>query len=149
MVSPELIRRYPAFSGLTMEEVTTLAMAAQQIDAQEGHWFFKAGDELHVMYLVVEGSVGIVVELPRQEVLTSTVGAGDIFGWSGLLAPYETMAGAKALGQCQVVRFDCQPIRAAFESNYHFGYVMMERVAQVVRQRMRDLRTEALPCYAS
>jgi CRP/FNR family cyclic AMP-dependent transcriptional regulator len=149
MISPELIRRYPAFSGLTMEEVTILARAAQQLDVEEGHWFFREGEQLNVMYLVVEGSVGIMVELPRQEVLTSTVGPGEIFAWSGLLPPYETTAGAKALSQCQVVRFDCQPIRAAFESDCHFGYVMMERVAQVVRQRLRNLRTEALPCYAS
>jgi CRP/FNR family cyclic AMP-dependent transcriptional regulator len=149
MISPELIRRYPAFSGLTMEEVTILARAAQQVDVEEGHWFFREGEQLNVMYLVVEGSVGIMVELPRQEVLTTTVGPGEIFAWSGLLPPYETTAGAKALSRCQVVQFDCQPIRAAFESDCHFGYVMMERVAQVVRQRLRNLRTEALPCYTS
>jgi len=147
MVSPELLRRFPLFGGLTIEQINTLAMAAEEISVEPGHWFFRQDEELHDLYLVLEGQVGIVVELPRQEVVTSTVGPGDVFGWSGLVPPHETTAGAKALTPGRVVRFDCQRIRSTFPEDWQFGCLMMEKMAQVIRERLRDLRMEALPAY--
>jgi CRP-like cAMP-binding protein len=149
MISPEVIRRFPLSAGLSAEQIAQLAMTADQLEVENGHWFFRQDQELHAMYLVLEGHVGIVVELPRQEVVTSTVGAGEVFGWSGLVPPYETTAGARAMSSCRVIRFDCRRIRQAFEADCRFGYVMMERMAQTVRQRMRDLRIEALPAYVT
>ncbi len=149
MVSPELIRRYELFGGLNMDEVTMLAVAAEELQAEQGTWFFRQDQELHDMYLVIEGHVGIVVELPKQEVVTSSVGPGELFGWSGMVPPHETTAGAKATSPCRVVRFDCRRIREGFEADWHFSYLMMEKIAQTIRQRLRNLRVEALPCYAS
>lgn len=147
MISPELLRRYPLFGGLTIDQITALAMAAEEIEVEEGCWFFRQDQELHELYLVLDGQVGIIVELPRQQVVTSTIGPGDIFGWSGLVPPHETTAGAKAMTRCRVVRFDCQRIRNTFPSNWQFGCLMMEKMAQVIRERLRDLRMEALPAY--
>ncbi|MGQ9502090.1 MAG: cyclic nucleotide-binding domain-containing protein [Anaerolineae bacterium] len=147
MVSPELLRRYPLFGGLTIDQITALAMAAEEIEVGEGCRFFRQDQELHELYLVLDGQVGIIVELPRQQVVTSTIGPGDVFGWSGLVPPHETTAGAKAMTRCHVVRFDCQRIRNTFPSNWQFGCLMMEKMAQVIRERLRDLRMEALPAY--
>jgi CRP-like cAMP-binding protein len=149
MISPELIRRYPLSAGLTLEHVTTLAMAAEVQQVEEGHWFFRQDQELHEMYLVLEGQVGIIVELPREEVVTSSVGPGDVFAWSGLVPPHETTASGRALTACRVVRFDCRRIRESFEADPRFGYLMMEKMALTVRQRLRDLRIEALHCFAA
>ena len=147
MISPEVIRRFPLSAGLNPEQLTQLAMAAEELEVEEGQWFFHQDQELHSMYLVLEGHVGIVIELPRQEVVTTSVGAGEVFGWSGMVPPHETTAGARAMSACRVVRFDCRRVRQAFETDCRFGYIVMERMAQIVRQRMRDLRTEALPAY--
>jgi CRP-like cAMP-binding protein len=149
MISPELIRRYPLSAGLTPEHVTTLAMAAEVQQVEEGHWFFRQDQELHDMYLVLEGQVGIVVELPRQVVVTNSVGPGDVFAWSGLVPPHETTASGRALTASRVVRFDCRRIRESFEADPRFGYLMMEKMAQTVRQRLRDLRIEALHCLVA
>ncbi len=147
MISPELIRRYELFGGLSIDQINILAMAAEEITVDAGHWFFRQDEELHDLYLVLEGHVGIVMELPRHEVLTSTIGPGEVFGWSGMVPPHETTAGAKALSRCRVVRFDCRRIRDAFPSDWQFGCLMMEKVAHVIRERMRNLRMEALPAY--
>ncbi len=161
MISPELLRRYPVFAGLTHENIVTLANAAEELTAGKEHQFFREGDQLHEMYLVVEGIVGIVMELPAKNVthsvanqltnefktedaVLSAVGPGEIFGWSGLVAPHETMAGAKALTPCRVVAFDCTVLTEAFKSDCEFGMIMMQKTAQVIRGRLRDLRMESL-----
>lgn len=146
MISPELVRRYPFFAGLNMEQITTLAKAADELSVEPGHYFFKEGEELSCFYIIYEGQVGIVVNLPSlgKEVAVSTLGPGDMFGWSALVPPYETTAPAKAMTRCRVFCFDCRAIRAGFSQDWQFAYIMMERTAQIIRERLRDLRIESL-----
>lgn len=163
MISPEIIRRYPFFAGLNFEQIETLARAAEEVHTEEGHYFFHEGDELHAFYLVLEGAIAVVIELPDQElaanqsvanqltgelatkeVVVSTVGTGDIFGWSGLVAPYIATAGAKAITRCRVIQFDTKKLCKIFEEDPRFGYLMILKAAQVVRERLRDMRIESL-----
>lgn len=146
MISPELIRRYALFADLDWEQIVALAMAAEEQEAAAGEYFFREGEELNRFYLMVEGKAAIVVELPGQdrEVIVGTVGPGEMFGWSALVAPHSSTAHTRALTRCRVVAFDCRPLREQFERDPRFGYLMMEKAAQVIRQRMRDSRIEGL-----
>ncbi len=161
MVSPELIRRYPFFAGLNYQHIVTLAKVADEQSVETGHYFFHEGDEMGHFYLVVEGAVAVIVEVPDQDVAheisgqltgklktrdvtVSTVGTGDVFGWSGLIPPYQSTAGAKAIMPCRVLVFDCRELRPIFEEDCRFGYVMTQKAAQVIRERLRDTRIESL-----
>ena len=149
MVSPELLRRYPFFAGLDMDQITILAKAAEEMRVEEGHYFFHEGDELDHFYLMVEGAVAIVIELPEQdkEVVISTIGPGEVFAWSGLVPPHQATASGKAMTSCRVVAFDCRELREEFEKDCRFGYLMMQKAAQVIRQRLRDTRIQSLAYY--
>ena len=97
MVSIELLRRYPFFVGLSQENMAALAKSADEISVDEGHYFFHEDDEMENFYLVLEGAVAIVFEVPAKDVkhkiseqftrdmktrdiTISTVGSGDVFG---------------------------------------------------------------------
>jgi CRP-like cAMP-binding protein len=161
MVSPELIRRYPFFAGLDYDHIVKLAKVADEETVETGHYFFHEGDELMVFYLVLEGAVAIVLEIPdrdveqqiagqltgelkTKDVTTSTVGTGDVFGWSGLIPPHTSTASAKAVTPCRVVVFDCEELGKIFEEDCRFGYTMAQKGAQVIRERLRDMRIESL-----
>jgi CRP-like cAMP-binding protein len=162
VVSPELIRRYPFFAGLDLDQINTLAQAATERSVDEGHRFFREGDQLDEFYLLVEGSVAVVMEVPDREVamqdisgqitgemqmkdiVVSGVGTGDIFGWSCLVPPYQASAGAVATTPCRVVAFDGRKLLEAFDDDCRFGYVMTQRVTTVMRERLRDMRIESL-----
>lgn len=161
MVSPELIRRYAFFAGLDYAYLVQLARVAQERTVDEGHHFFHEGDELESFYLVLEGAVAIVLEVPDQDVkqeisgqltgkvktkdvIVSTVGTGDVFGWSGLIPPHTATAGAKAVTSCRVVAFDREGLRQAFEKDCQFGLMMTQKGAQVIRERLRDMRIESV-----
>ena len=141
MVSPELLRRYPFFSGLSHDYLMKLAKMSEEIAADAGHYFFHEDDDLDKFYLTLEGAVAIVIELPEKDVLhkvsdqflrelktkdviVSTVGSGDIFGWSGLISPFRATAGAKAVTDCRVVAVRIQDLRDLFEKDCEFGLVM-------------------------
>ena len=161
MVSPELIRRYPFFGGLSYEELELIARAGQEQTVATDHRFFSEGDELAAFYLVVEGAVAIVMAVPDRDtaqtvagqltgriatcdVTVSTVGTGEVFGWAALVAPNAATAGAKAVTPCRVVAFDVAALRPAFEGNWHFAYMLTQKMAQVISDRLRDIRIETL-----
>jgi CRP-like cAMP-binding protein len=146
MVSPELIRRYPFFTGLNIDQVVTLAKAASEETVEIGHYFLHEGEQLDHFYFVLEGEVAIVIELPSQdrEVVTSTIGPGEVFAWSALVPPHSSTANVKAVAPCRVIAFDCRELWPAFEKDCRFGYLMMQKTAQVIRERLQCLRTESL-----
>ena len=161
MVSTELLRRYPFFAGLSRDHLNTLAKISDEITVEEDDYFFHEDDELESFYIVLEGAAAIVFRLPERDVqhkiadqfarefktrdvVLSTVGTGDIFGWSGLVPPYRATAGAKAITRCRVIAVGSRDLVSIFEQDYRFGYVMTQKAAQVIRDRLRDLRIESL-----
>ena len=114
MVSPELIRRYPFFGFLNHDQRIVVAKAATEQTSPAGHRFFDEGDELNEFRLVVEGAVSIAIpvtdsersqdvsgqltgDMKTTDLTVSTVGTGDIFGWSALIPPTIATAGAITL----------------------------------------------------
>jgi CRP/FNR family cyclic AMP-dependent transcriptional regulator len=161
MISPELIRRYPFFAGLNHDYVGTLAKLADEVSVEAGHSFFREGDEVKKLYLVVEGAVAIVIQVPDREaeqplagqltgklttkgITVSTVGTGGLFAWSALIPPYEATASAQALTPCRAIALDCEELRSLFEEDRNLAYLMTLKAAQIVRRRLRDIRIETL-----
>ena len=161
MISPELIRRYPFFAGLSHSQIVTLAQVADEISVPAGHYFFHEEDELNHFYLNVEGEVVVVIDLPKpgvtyklsellthqfqtNDVVVIAIGPGEIFGWSALVPPHNATSSGKTLTSCRVITFDCRQLRQSFEEDCQFGYLMMQKAAQVIRSRLRQLRTESL-----
>jgi len=161
MISTELLRRYPFFSGFTHDNLLKLAGAGTEMQVDSGHYFFHEGTELDRFFLLVEGAVNIIMELPvqnvvhpvsgqmtgqlaTQDVVVTNVGPGDIFGWSGLVPPHAATSGARATAPCRVVAFDCPTLLQAFEADCRFGYLMLQKIVQVTRARLQDLRVESL-----
>ncbi len=161
MVSTQLLQRYPFFAGLSHDRIVALAEAAEEVSVDAGHFFFHEDDELDHFFVTTEGEVAIVMELPdrgvehtlarqfnrnyqTRDVIITTVGSGDVFGWSGLVPPHTCSAGAKALTPCRVIAFDCAALEEVFKQDGGLSYQMTERTAQVIRARMRAMRTMML-----
>lgn len=161
MVSPELLRRYPFFAGMSHDNIVTMANAAEEQVVEAGHVLFRSDEPMSFFYLVLDGEVGIVMELPDQaveqpvsgqltgslltrDVVLSTVGPGEVFGWSALVPPFTASATAKALAPCRALAFRCAPLMSAFEEDCRFGYMVMQKAAQVIRERLHDMHIQSL-----
>jgi len=161
MVSPELMRRYPFFGKLSRDQLDKLAQVGHELSMESGHYFFHEGDELVQFYVVLEGEVGIIVDLTddrvdqplsgqltgeiiTREIVTSRVGPGEMFGWSALVLPHTATSSCKALSPCRVMGFDCKQLHQMFEEDCRFGYVMLLKATKIIRARLRSLRIELL-----
>jgi len=165
MVSPELIRRYPFFACLSHDQLIAVAKSATEQMSPAGHRFFEEGDELSEFRLVVEGAISIAIpvtdselshevsgqltgEMKTRDLTVSTVGTGDIFGWSALIPPTNATAGAVALTPCRTIGFDCESLKSSFKRDPEFALLMSQKAAQVIRERLRDRRIESLSSRA-
>ncbi len=150
MISPEVIRRYPFFAGLSLGQISTLAKVADEKNVESGHVFLSEGDEVPYLYLIEEGTVSVLIELPTKdrEIEVGTVGPGEVFAWSALVPPHTATATVKATTRCRVVAVDCRKLLEAFEQDYQFGYVMMTKAAQVTRDRVAAMTIEVLAYFA-
>jgi CRP-like cAMP-binding protein len=161
MISPELLRRYPFFSCLSHDQITTLAMAGEELTVEAGHYFFHEGDKLRNLFFVIEGEIEIGVRMPdrsveqdvREQIMgnfiekyvsVSSITPGQIFAWSAMIPPNESTASAKAVVPCRVAVFDGEELMQAFQDDCPFGYLMLQKIAVVVRQRLRDMRIQSL-----
>lgn len=161
MLSTEVLRRYPFFAGLSQEDLDTLSKVATQYPYEAQQYIFHEGDELNTFYLVVEGAVGIVVGVTDRDqeqkvaeqlvgnfnnksVTVSTVNEGQVFGWSALVPPHRSTAGAKAITSCRIVAFNCELLRPSFDADCRFAYLMLLKAARIIRERLRDRRIESL-----
>ncbi len=158
MVSPELLRRFPLFAGLDADQIMKLAKASDELTVEADHCFFRKGDELDTLYIVLEGEVGSVIELiekgqpaiiasfseRNREIVVSTIGAGGVFAWSALVPPHTATTMVKARTASRLLAIDCVDLRNQFATDPHFGFIMMQRAAQGLRDRLRDMRMETL-----
>jgi len=161
MVSPEMIRAYPFFSGFSMDEVAELSMAARELKVDSGHVFFTENQEIHHFYLIRNGKVAITLAIPsrktnhsfQQQILRelatedlsiSTLQNGEMFGWSAIIPPHVTTAAVKAIVPTSVIEFDYQLLTPVFEENCTMGHLLVLKAAQVVRDRLRNLRIELI-----
>jgi len=165
MLTVKMIRWSPFFAGLSEEQIAHIARAAKEIDVGTGHIFFSEGDTIDTFYLVQEGTVNITINIPDREqehtyidqltrnmsmepVTVTTIGVGDIFGWSALIPPHESTATAISATHCRVIAVDCKSLLSAYEQDCEFHNLMVIKAAQTVRRRLRDMRIESLAFVA-
>jgi len=151
VISNEMISRYPFFADFNYDQISLLASIAEGVMINTGEYIFHEGDNLCCFFIVIEGAVGVVYEVPQKEgqvpkedVLFSAIGPGGAFAWSALIPPHKATASTKALSPCWLISFDCSKLIENFETDFEFGYRMLMKVAQISRDRLRDTRIESL-----
>jgi CRP-like cAMP-binding protein len=165
MISPELLRRYTFTAGISQEKIVELAQIGKEITIEAGYYFFREGEKVDNLYLVVEGEVAIILEIPdrgrktpvseqlageivSKDIVVSTIATGNPFGWAAIIPPSESYMAAKAMQTCNVVAFDAKELHALFEADSQFAYHMILQAAQILRKQLRDLSIETLAFVA-
>jgi CRP/FNR family transcriptional regulator, cyclic AMP receptor protein len=145
MISPETLRRFSLFAGLDPAWFKDIAMVGEEVKLAQGEWLFHEGDDADALYLVLNGSVELKINLDVQssrQADISTVSAGEVIGWSALVEPEVYTLGAVAASDVQLVRLDAVGLRKLMEQNCEFGFHLMRQLAKVLGQRLTNLRVQ-------
>ena len=89
------------------------------------------------------------MRLPTEGVVLDTARDGDVVGWSWLVAPYRWTFDALATEETSVIAFDGACLRGKCEADHELGYVLMQRFAQIILDRLQSARLQLLDVYGT
>ncbi len=146
----EALRDVDFLRGIDDNHLEQIASVARLVDIEPGKPIFREGDASHDVYLIIEGSVSLEICAPGigcRRILT--LGAGELLGWSSVLAQSRLSATARSLTATRAVQIPANQIITLCEHNPRFGYEFMRRAALALAERLNAARLQLLDVYGS
>jgi CRP/FNR family transcriptional regulator, cyclic AMP receptor protein len=127
-----------------------LAALAREYEAPARSRLLVAGDETLELSLVVSGRVALTDFVPGRGSLTlMTVEAGDVFGWSALVAPFTAVSTVSALEPVAVIALDGPRLRAGMEADHELAAYVRGKLLEALARRLKATRHQLLDLYGA
>ncbi len=144
-----IIAQHPFFVGLNDGFTNLMVSCASNVRFKTGTYILKEGDAANTFYLIRQGKVAVEVRAPQHKpIIISTVGVGELLGWSWLLPPFQWKFHARAVDDVRAIALDGKCLRTKCEENHDLGYEILKRFAQIIEQRLEATRLQLLDLYA-
>lgn len=143
MISPELLRNFPHFSGLPYECLKEIAMISKERAFDPGDDLFYEGNLATHLCLILSGEVSIVYRLgDDREVVADSLIKGDAFGWSAILEPHKLTASCRGAKGGKYIAIEAEALRRICDENYACGYHIVREVSKTLRDRLSAMRVQ-------
>jgi CRP/FNR family transcriptional regulator, cyclic AMP receptor protein len=144
-----IIAEHPFFVGLDNGFTNLMVSCASNVRYKAGTYILREGDPANTFYLIREGKAAVeVLAPPQRPIIVSTLGVGEILGWSWLLPPFQWKFSARAVDNIRAIALDGKCLRTKCEENHDLGYEILKRFAQIMEQRLEATRLQLLDVYA-
>jgi CRP-like cAMP-binding protein len=144
----DLISGVPTFAGLEREQIELIAGCGQTAGFEAGEYLFRADEPADRFFVIRRGLVALELFAPsRGQVIVSTHGPGDVVGWSWLFPPYRWQFDGRASEGTRGISFDGACLRGKCDTDHEFGYVLMQRFALKMLERLQETRVRLLDVY--
>ena len=144
----QLLAEHPFFAGLDDDVLALLVGCATNAHYSAGDALFRGGTPADQFFVIRSGRVAIELVAPgRHPLVVETADAGEVVGWSWLVAPYQWFGDGKAVEDTSVIALDGACLRGKCEADPRLGYDLMSRFAQIVIERLQQTRLRLLDVY--
>ncbi len=143
-----ILANHPFLKGLEHAHLQLLIGCASNVRFAAGDRICREGEEANHFYILREGKVAI--EIPaghRRGITIETIGSGDVLGWSWVVAPYRWRFDARVIEPTRAIALDAKCLRSKCERDYQLGFELLNRVLQVIEQRLQATRMQLLDMY--
>lgn len=145
-----LIGAQPFFKGLNPHQLQLLTAQALEMQFETGQELLHEGSPANRFFLILEGQVVLEMEVEERGVFPiQTLGPGDDLGWSWLFPPYLLNASARAVTPTRTIFFYATPLREQCEQDHDLGFQLMQRVAEVLIQRLESTQKRLGECIVT
>jgi CRP/FNR family transcriptional regulator, cyclic AMP receptor protein len=134
--------------GLGARFLGEIAPHTERREFPTGHTIAREGDPAWEFFLIEVGKVGLEIashDRPRLTVLT--LGPGEVFGWSWLVAPHRWRVDARTLKPTRVLVVEGSQLRHALESHPADGYHFLLRIVPILAQRLDATQLQVFDVY--
>lgn len=135
------------FAGLDEQAIALMAGCAVNVHFRPGELLFREGEAADTFYVIRQGRVAIEMRLPTEGVVLDSARDSDVVGWSWLIPPYRWTFDARATQDTSAIAFDGACLRGKCDADPALGYALLQRVVQVMAQRLHSARVRLLDLY--
>jgi CRP-like cAMP-binding protein len=140
LVRAEVIASLPMFrSGLRPDEIELLASGFNEETIPADTVVFPQDSRADKLYVVLSGRLEIRFKPYDGEVITvAELKPGGVLGWSAALGRRNYTSSAVAIEDSQLLSIRGQVLRRLCETHPTTGVVILERLAEVIAERLRS-----------
>ena len=133
------------FTGFSEKQLSDLAELVEGERLQDGQIIFAQNDPADRLYVLLSGRVAIRFKPHDGDMLTVTeIGQGGVFGWSAALGRRSYTSSAVCLQAGDALGLKGTDLRRLCEAQPETGVVILERLAEVIAQRLRSTHEQVV-----
>lgn len=155
MISPESLRRYPFFGGLSQTQLALIAMIAAEETFPAGTTLFEKGMPAEELYILEEGNIDLYCTAKGKKPLkfpdglsVCEVNPGEAFSFSALIEPYVLTSTARTARPSRVIKIEAKALRALFKSDRRMGYLLIQQATRAAFERLEATRVQLAAAWA-
>lgn len=138
----------PIIDALPPGPRARLAARIVRREIEPGTTFMHEGDVTSSLAIIVRGRVALRLRVPeRGPVTILTLEAGDIVGWSAIVAPYRATTSATALEPTELATLDAVDLRELLASDTEVAARFLPPVMESVAARVAATRDQLLDLF--
>jgi CRP/FNR family transcriptional regulator, cyclic AMP receptor protein len=143
------LEHHPFVRGLGEEFVRAMAAHTTRRRYDTGTTIAREGDPAREFFLIHAGKVALeLVPHDRPHLTILTLGPGEVFGWSWLVAPHRWRVDARAMKPTDVLVVAGGPLRALMDAHPVHGYQFLLRLVPILALRLDATRLQVLDVHA-
>jgi CRP/FNR family cyclic AMP-dependent transcriptional regulator len=132
------------FRGLDERQMKKIEAIGKEISMKKGQQIFKEGQEANGVYVIREGCVELmtIVEKGFELPISILRNAGDTFGTSALVPPYQYSLSARCAEDVVFFYMETAALRKLVAVDQDIGCQIMTNLAAYFLERLKETRQE-------
>jgi CRP-like cAMP-binding protein len=143
MVNAAVMKGFELFKGLDDSELAKIAELCSERSISQGETIFSEGTRARSLHLCRSGKVDLLMwvrEPWNKNVTVHTAEAGELFGWSAVVAPYTYTASAECVEDGGEISITGSALLELFDQNVRIGFVVMKNISTDISARLTQIR---------
>lgn len=145
----DILKNSEVFNLLEDTECQAVANLAEMRHINAGTILGREGDKGLEFYLVTDGQLEISINAALTEhmpLTISTVGPGQVSGWSSMYRDGKLTASIKASTDTTLMVWNALKLHDFLMKNCGMGYRILQQILSVVSRRLVDTRVALMSC---
>lgn len=135
--------------GMPNDHLWCLCRASRLLKLPASTKLFQEGSVEDEVFIISSGHIRLSMNVPgRGDVPFLTTGPGELVGWSGLIGDGQMTATATSIDDTTLIAMSGKRLKELCNCEKDLGYVLLQRVAQVLSQRLLSTRLQLLDLFS-
>lgn len=137
----EILRRVPTLAKLDPARLKLLAFTSRSLRFEPGEALMRAGEPSDSVYMILEGTVEVVIGKGHGEIVISTVGMNELMGEMGVLMNGPRTATVRAKGPVRALRISADVFLRLLTENPEVALDVMRQLSERLARSLRRIES--------